>query len=309
MKNSTLKHLISPALKLCYLLPLVMAFGTLTMCTSGTSTLKYGLKMYVSTAGNDNWTGKRDQPDENKSDGPFASLEGARTAIRNLKESKKLPKGNIIIEIQEGIYEIPRTFDLDSTDGGGDARSRIIYLGQQGKEVRLTGGKYVSKWDLVSEKDVLGMLSPDVRDKVYQSDLSAIGISDFGSPGGGGIELFFNDKPMWISRYPNKGFIKITGLLNEQPVDVRGTKGDKVGDPAHLPGSHRRERRALQRQMTRLGRGGDGGACWNGDAVRRRVAILQQGLQHRAEVRRLFLNRAGKTPHRAKRHITVGFLT
>ncbi|MEO9005062.1 MAG: right-handed parallel beta-helix repeat-containing protein, partial [Ginsengibacter sp.] len=52
---------------------------------------------------------------------------------------------------------------------------------------------------------------------------------DFGSPGGEGIELFFNDKPMWISRYPNKGFVKITGLLNEDPVDVRGTKGDKVG--------------------------------------------------------------------------------
>lgn len=229
MKNSILKHLISRALKLCYLLPVVMAFGALTMCTSGISTLKYGLKMYVSPAGNDNWTGKLNQPNENKSDGPFASLEGARSAIRNLKQSKKLPKGNIIVEIQEGIYEVPRTFELDSTDGGGDARSRIIYLGQQGSEVRLTGGKYIRKWDLVSEKDVLEMLSPDVRDKIYQSDLSTIGISDFGSPGGGGIELFFNDKPMWISRYPNKGFIKITGLLNEQPVDVRGTKGDKVG--------------------------------------------------------------------------------
>ena len=183
MKNSILKHLIYRALKLCYLLLAVMVFSTLIMCTSGTSTLKYGLKMFVSPAGNDNWTGKLNQPNENKSDGPFASLEGARTAIRNLKESKKLPKGNIIVEIQEGIYEVPRTFELDSADGGGDARSRIIYLGQQGSEVRLTCGKYIRKWDLVSEKDVLEMLSPDVRDKIYQSDLSTLGISDFGSPG------------------------------------------------------------------------------------------------------------------------------
>lgn len=34
---------------------------------------------------------------------------------------------------------------------------------------------------------------------------------------------------MWLSRYPNKGFVQITGLLNEDPVDVRGTKGDRVG--------------------------------------------------------------------------------
>jgi hypothetical protein len=34
---------------------------------------------------------------------------------------------------------------------------------------------------------------------------------------------------MQIARYPNEGFIKITGLLNEDPIDVRGTKGDKIG--------------------------------------------------------------------------------
>jgi parallel beta-helix repeat protein len=43
------------------------------------------------------------------------------------------------------------------------------------------------------------------------------------------MELFFNDEPMRISRYPNTGFMKITGLFNIEPVDIRGTKGDQVG--------------------------------------------------------------------------------
>lgn len=93
----------------------------------------------------------------------------------------------------------------------------------------MTGGKILVKWELVSDKSILEKFAPEVRGKIYQSDLSTIGLKDFGSPGGGGMELFFNDQPMWLSRYPNKGFVKITGLLNENPVDVRGTKGDQVG--------------------------------------------------------------------------------
>ena len=219
----------SGKVKLCYLLIAVIGFNILVMCTSGNSTLKFGLKMYVSTLGNDSWSGKLMQPNQDKTDGPFATLEGARNAIRKLKEIKKLPKGNVIVEIQGGVYELPGAFELEEKDGGADSRSRLIYLGQKGSEVRLVGGKNLTKWELVTDKDVLGKFSPDVRDKIFQTDLSAAGVNDFGSPAGGGTELFFNDKPMWISRYPNKGFIKITGLLNEDPVKIRSTKGDKVG--------------------------------------------------------------------------------
>src|SRR5690606_7951394 len=138
-------------------------------------------------------------------------------------------KGKIIVEIQGGDYELQDLFVLEAEDGGANAASRIIYRGKKGSEVRLTGGKNITEWNLVTDKNALEKFSPDVRDKIYESNLAGIGNNIFGSPEGSGIELFFNDKPMWISRYPNKGFVKITGLLNEDPVDVRGTKGDRVG--------------------------------------------------------------------------------
>lgn len=214
---------------LLYLLVAMVSIHSFAEGKPGNFNLKPGLKLYVSTIGNDAWSGRLNQPNRTKTDGPFATVEKARDAIRLLKEQKKLPEGDIIVEIQTGVYELPQTFELEAKDGGMDSLSRIHYIAQKGKEVRMSGGKYLKQWELVTDEAVLRKLNVEARGKIYQSDLSAVGINDFGSAGGGGMELFFNDKPMWISRYPNKGFVKITGLLNEEPVDVRGTKGDKRG--------------------------------------------------------------------------------
>ncbi len=198
-------------------------------CKSTPQGHEAGLKLYVSPAGNDTWTGLKSEPDKTGNDGPFATLEGARDAIRHLKETGKLPQKCILVEVAEGIYELSKPFELTGIDSGKDSLSKIIYEGRKGKEVRLTGGRYVSKWDKVSNKDVLECFEPAVRSQIVQADLKAMGLNDFGSPAGGGSELFFNDIPMKISRYPNEGYIKITGILNEIPVDVRGTKGDLAG--------------------------------------------------------------------------------
>ena len=188
-----------------------------------------GLKLYVSNTGNDNWSGRIHEPSQDSKDGPFATIEAARNEIRRLKEENKLPDGIINIELQGGSYELQSVFKLESTDGGLDTDSRIIYSGQAENEVKLTGGRAVKNWSRVSDADILTMFYPEVRDKIFMADLKALGIKDFGSPDEGGAELFFNDKPMKISRYPNTGFVKISAILNEEPVDVRGTKGDLKG--------------------------------------------------------------------------------
>jgi len=212
----------------------ILALSLLVRCTPKESSLK----LYVSTAGNDDWSGRLEEPNRGNTDGPLATLEGARNAIREMKQTGDLPKGNVIVEIQGGVYEMAQALELEAQDGGPDSLSRIIYRGQKGSEVRLSGGKNLTRWEPVGDQDILEKLNPGARDKIYQADLKAAGITDFGSPGGLGMELFFNDKPMWISRYPNKGFVKITGLFNENPVDVRGTKGDLKGrfnyDEEHL---------------------------------------------------------------------------
>jgi len=178
------------------------------------------LTLYVAVDGNDSWSGQANKP--------FATIERARDEIRKIKKSGNIPEGEIIIEIKGGTYYRDQAFVLNSEDSGSE-KSPIIYQASKGEEVRFVGGKQVKDFSKVTDKDVLDRLDPEVRDKIYQADLKAIGIEDFGNVNGGGIELFYNDKPMTLARYPNDGFIKIVGLVGGDPVDVRGTKGDKIG--------------------------------------------------------------------------------
>jgi len=208
----------------------ILALGTCLMgCHPSQPVQKTALTLYVSTSGNDNWSGKLSKPNNRKSDGPLASLEAARNVIRGMRATGGLPRGTIVVQVQGGLYELARPLELTTVDGGSDSVSRVIYMGEPGAEVRLSGGRMISNWEAVTSPEVLNRLSPGARDKIVEADLRAAGITGFGSPGGNGMELFFNDQPMWISRYPNKGFVKIVGLYNEDPVDVRGTKGDYKG--------------------------------------------------------------------------------
>jgi hypothetical protein len=97
-------------------------------------------------------------------------------------------------------------------------------------EVELADG--VTQWLPVTEEAVVARLDPTARGHVVQADLKALGIADYGVMSGGfalsggpGLELFHDDVPMTVARYPNKGFIKITEVLGPTPIDVRGTIG------------------------------------------------------------------------------------
>ena len=91
--------------------------------------------------------------------------------------------------------------------------------------MRLVGGQAVTGFQPVTDGAVLERLDPATRGKVLQVDLRAQGIADFGSPRGGGLELFFQEKPMRIARWPNEGFVTIAQVLGPTEQDIRGTKG------------------------------------------------------------------------------------
>jgi len=159
---------------------------------------------------------------------PFATLERARDAIRGLKKAGKLPRGQVVVVVRGGTYELSRPLEL-TEDDSGTADSPIVYRAEKGKVVRLSGGRSVENWRPVTDKASLDRLDPAARGKVFQADLEALGITDYGSPRGGGLELFFDDQPMTLARWPNEGFVKIVGLVEPGTVNVRGTKGSKTG--------------------------------------------------------------------------------
>ena len=62
--------------------------------------------LYVSTKGRDTWSGSLSSPNAEKTDGPLATLVGARDTLRRMRDKKTLPEeGTITVEIQQGRYE------------------------------------------------------------------------------------------------------------------------------------------------------------------------------------------------------------
>jgi len=165
---------------------------------------------------------------------PFATLERARDAVRELKKGDGLPEGGITAYIRGGTYALAKTFELTEEDGGTEA-APVVYRGQPGEEVRLTGAREVKGFAPVTDEAVLERLDERARGKVLQADLKAQGITDYGEPsrgalrGGPMLELFFDGQAMPLSRWPNRGFAKYGKVLDKGSVPRFGEKPDRPG--------------------------------------------------------------------------------
>jgi len=184
--------------------------------------------IYVATDGSDTWSGTSAEPNADKTNGPFATLQRARDRIREMKQQGGLPKGGVTVELCPGVYQRQKPFELTAEDSGTEA-APVVYRASAGKEVRIVGGRVVAAFQPVDDPAMLKRLDEAARGKVLQADLKALGITDYGQVKAGGLELFFQDRPMTLARWPNQGFIHIVDLVGGKPVDVRGTKGDKIG--------------------------------------------------------------------------------
>ncbi|MDY0165491.1 MAG: hypothetical protein RBS80_03050 [Thermoguttaceae bacterium] len=190
------------------------------------------LALYVATEGNDAWSGRLAARNAEGSDGPFASLERARDEVRRLKVNGGLPAGGVLVEIAEDTYSLEKPLELTAEDSG-TAEAPIVYWARPGEQVRLVGGKVLSQWAPVTAPDVLARMDETARGQVMQTDLHAQGVTDLGEMASAprwassspGLEVFFNDEPMTLARWPNEGFAQIAEVHGETEKDIRGTKG------------------------------------------------------------------------------------
>jgi hypothetical protein len=98
---------------------------------------------FVAINGNDNWSGKLAEPNAAKSDGPFATLERARNAVRELKGTTS--NQGITVMVRGGKYYLAQTFKLGAEDSGWPGFP-IRYQAYEGEKVILSGGIKVSGW-------------------------------------------------------------------------------------------------------------------------------------------------------------------
>ena len=153
---------------------------------------------------------------------PLATFAGARDRIREMKEAGEIPSGGVVVQVDPGVYEFAETLELTSQDSG-TLDSPIVYRARNKKEVRLLGGRRISGFRPVENQEDLSQLLPEARDHVLQCDLQSQGVTEYGSPAPGGMELFFKNEPQTLSRWPNQGFVKIKEMVGEATKRDRHT--------------------------------------------------------------------------------------
>ncbi|NCP31697.1 MAG: DUF5123 domain-containing protein [Armatimonadetes bacterium] len=95
--------------------------------------------LHVAPEGNDQWSGSAARPNAGKTDGPLASLQGARDAVRRLKAGKELTEA-VRVVVAAGTYQVgePVVF---SPEDSGTPKAPVLYEAAPGAKPLFTGGR------------------------------------------------------------------------------------------------------------------------------------------------------------------------
>jgi len=168
---------------------------------------------YVAPNGDDSWSGRIAAPNASRSDGPLASLEGARNVVRKLKQTNGLTSPVRII-VKNGFYQLRNTFVLSLEDSGTKAYP-VTYEAAKGAHPIFSGGRIITGWKPAAN-GLWTVNIPDVKaDKWYFS------------------QLFINGRRATRARTPNTGYFK---LLGSQPTSNGSTTVTDVNAFIFKPG-------------------------------------------------------------------------
>ncbi len=99
------------------------------------------IELNVAPDGNDAWTGRSDRPNASRTDGPLATLEGARDALRKIRAGEGSGKPARII-VAGGRYEISGPLVLLPGDGG-TVQAPVRYEAAAGARPVFSGGRLI----------------------------------------------------------------------------------------------------------------------------------------------------------------------
>ena len=156
--------------------------------------------LYVSPSGNDSWSGTTDKP--SGSDGPLASLNGAKNALRKIRSTGDTVK----VLFKSGRYEISRPVIFTPEDSGS-AKSPITYQAAPGARPVISGARRIvgfkARADGLWEAQI-----PGVREGRWYFE-----------------QLWVNGRRATRARTPNTGYLRMEGLAGSE-VDASGQTVD-----------------------------------------------------------------------------------
>ncbi len=195
---------------------------------------------YVSPNGNDNWSGTLAEPNTTKSDGPFATIERAKRAVRELKAKVYKPKGkpidalyvgtsypfgkgkDIVVFIRQGYYILNESLVFTSEDGGERVETNLPSGAFEWHHLR---DNYVTYAAYPGEKPVISGAVPVTNWRKNGN----IWIAPFRQ--GNVSALIADGKKQTLARIPNTGYFTLrttplsTSEIPFEPGDIKSWNG------------------------------------------------------------------------------------
>lgn len=163
--------------------------------------------LFVAPLGNDNWSGALPEPNAAKTDGPFATIVGARDAVRRRKGTvfSKQPyhiSGGIrepfAVWIRGGVYRVDSPILFDERDS-----APVTYAAYPGEQPVIDGSRLITAWEEATVNGVGVWVAdmPDVRSGNWSFR-----------------ELFVNGSRAPRPRFPNNGLFHMAEVPGLSPA-------------------------------------------------------------------------------------------
>jgi hypothetical protein len=166
------------------------------------------LRLQVATDGNDGWSGTLARPNAARTDGPLATLAGARDALRRLRAAGRV-EGAVRVEVQPGAYYLAEPFVLTPQDSGTEDAPVVYAAATAGQRPVISGGRVVTGWR--EEGPGLWVASvPAARGGAWPLR-----------------DLYVNGRRAVLARSPNEGYFRIQGKAGPI-VDPDGKEQDSA---------------------------------------------------------------------------------
>ncbi|MBN2308879.1 MAG: hypothetical protein JXR94_07920, partial [Candidatus Hydrogenedentes bacterium] len=144
--------------------------GACALVAASLATAQDATILYVATTGNDAWSGALDAPNAAGTDGPLATVAGARDAVRRLKTDGAT--GPVQVRVRAGAYAIAEPIVFGPEDSG-TAEAPVSYEAYPGERPVIHGGRRIQGWQRDGDRWVADI--PEVRDGAW--DFSALWVN------------------------------------------------------------------------------------------------------------------------------------
>lgn len=148
---------------------------------------------FVSTQGNDQWSGQRADPGTN--DGPFATVTQAQQAVQKVLKTQKESR-SVRVVLRGGTYFLDKPLEFGPDDSGTE-KSPVIYAAAAGEQVILSGGRRLAggQWGEANGRKAWIVKIPEVQEGQWRFR-----------------QLFVNDVRQPRTRLPKRGEYQIQSL-------------------------------------------------------------------------------------------------